>query len=96
MNETAAATQKRLCSLSIPAAAAKSAVKIGSVPKMSATVVAVVSLVPYTNPTWFRKIPTAAAPRMNKMSRRRSRKDRSRAEVMPMKSSAAAEKRRPP
>jgi len=63
---------------------------------MSATVVAVVSLVPYTNPTWFRKIPTTAAPKTNTMSRRRSRKDRSRTQVMPMKSSAAAEKRKPP
>jgi len=45
-NETAAASQNRECSRSIPAIAAKTAVRIGIVPKMSATVAAVVSFVP--------------------------------------------------
>src|SRR5947208_4411856 len=94
-NETAAASQKRLCSRSIPPAAAKSAVMIGRVPKISATVVAVVSFVAYTKVTWFKKMPTTAAPTMKGMSRRRRRNECSRSQVTPTKSAAAAVKRTP-
>jgi hypothetical protein len=43
VNERPAASQKRRLSVSTPVPLAKSAVKIGSVPKSSATVVAVVN-----------------------------------------------------
>jgi hypothetical protein len=56
-NASTAATQNRELSRSIPNAKAKSPVRTGSVPNRSATVVAVVSLIAYTNESWFRKIP---------------------------------------
>ena len=50
-NERAAAIQKRRESCSTPTARAISAVKIGSVPKRSATVVAVERSIAKTNPS---------------------------------------------
>ena len=95
-NASTAATQNRELSRSIPSAKAKSPVSTGSVPKSSATVVAVVSLIAYTNESWFRKIPITAARTRIQRSRRRSENDLSRAHVTPLKSNAAPLKRSAP
>src|SRR5918911_2281047 len=60
-NETRLATQKMRERRSSPAARAMSAAKIGVEPRMSATVVAVVSLTAYMYVSWFSQTPTPAA-----------------------------------
>ncbi len=89
-----AASQKREPKRSIPSAYAKIPVRTGSVPKSSATVVAVVSLIAYENASWFRKIPISAALTRNARSRRSIANERSRNHVIPTKMSAAPPKRK--
>src|SRR5437762_10689672 len=60
-NETTLAAQNNRESRSSPAARAIRAAKIGVEPRMSATVVAVVSLTAYMYASWFSQTPTAAA-----------------------------------
>src|SRR4051794_1679714 len=88
-NETPAASQKRGASCSRPSACAKSAVKIGVVPRISATVVAVVNLSAYTKQIWFTKIATTAAAMVRRDSRPPILSVPSSANVNPAKTSAA-------
>ncbi len=78
-NETTVAIQWDSRSRSSPNAQEISATKIGSVPKRSATVDAVVSLTEYANVSWFSQIPSAAAATSSPTSERRTRRLPSRA-----------------
>src|SRR5581483_3049430 len=86
----AAASQKRLESRSMPNAEAIRPVKIGSAPRISATVEAEVSCTEVTKHTWLTKIispPSATRPR----SERGMRNDRSRRQVTAQNSTVAAQ-----
>jgi hypothetical protein len=88
-NESDAAIQNRCPSRSIPTRREMSAVKIGSVPKRSAAVVAVVRSSAKTKLSWLTNRRTTASPTSGR-SPRAIRSERSRGKVSATNTSAAA------
>src|SRR5262245_45515386 len=86
--ETSAASQNRRLRCSTPLPRAKSAVKIGSVPNRSATVVAVVNFSAYTKLSWFTKR-TIAQKTTSQRTPRPIASDPSQASVISTKMTAA-------
>src|SRR3954454_23248792 len=88
-NEIPAAAQNARDSRSSPTTVARMPMKIGVIPRISATVDALVSLTEYTKQSWLRKI-SAAAAAISLESRQLTANERSRAYVNAQKRLVAA------